>query len=723
MQTSNDRWSRARIAALYHSPILDLIYEAAAVHRKHHTPNEIQVCTLLSIKTGGCPENCSYCPQSAHYETPIANHALLPLSDVVASARVAKQNGSTRFCMGAAWRQVRDDSDFERVLEMVQAVNAEGLEVCATLGMLTQEQAERLETAGLYAYNHNIDTSPEFYPEIITTRKFDDRLNTLDAIRKTSITVCCGGIIGMGETDEDRIGMIHTLANLPKYPESVPINALVPVPGTPLAAQPRVSVWDMVRMIAIARITMPAAKVRLSAGRTEMSFSDQALCFMAGANSIFAGEKLLTTPNPAYDTDRQLFETLGLKAVSAVSRHCSQSLHPPDPLESLLENRLTQRRQSGSLRKLARSSQRFDFTSNDYLGLARSNELARLIKNSFETGDFSSKRNGSTGSRLLSGNSLMAELLEVKIADFHETQSALLFNSGYNANLGTLAALLTDGDVVFYDELCHASIHDGIRLAKASAHSFKHNDSSDLEEQLVRMDEPKTVRNGSTTAPAKWIVVESLYSMNGDQAPLQQLVTLAKRFHAHLFVDEAHATGIYGSGGAGIVQELRLAADVAVRVHTFGKALGCHGAAVVGTRALRDYLINFARPLLYSTALDPHSLAAIDAAYELLPELDQVRVELKSRVKLFRSLAQAHQWKGLLESESHIQAIIIPGNASVREVARKVQSGGFDVRPILSPTVPQGQERLRICLHSYNTEEEIRGLVQALKEALDDVKQ
>jgi len=317
MHASNaERWSRVQIDELYHSPLLELIHQAGTVHRNHHKANEVQVCTLLSIKTGGCPENCSYCPQSAHYETSVEKQELLPLSEVVESARVAKRNGSTRFCMGAAWRQVRDDADFERVLEMVQAVHDEGLEVCATLGMLTEGQAKRLEQAGLHAYNHNIDTSPEFYPKIITTRKYEDRLQTLEAIRKTKITVCCGGIIGMGETDEDRIAMIYTLANLPKYPESVPINALVPIAGTPLADQQRVSVWEMLRMIATARVTMPAARVRLAAGRTEMSFSDQALCFLAGANSIFAGQKLLTTPNPGYDEDRRLFETLGLKVLT-----------------------------------------------------------------------------------------------------------------------------------------------------------------------------------------------------------------------------------------------------------------------------------------------------------------------------------------------------------------------------------------------------------------------
>lgn len=307
-------WTREQIREIYSQPLFDLIYRAATVHREHHDPNEVQVCTLLSIKTGGCPENCGYCPQSAHYETPVNSHGLLPLQQVVKAAREAKAEGSTRFCMGAAWRQVKDGAEFDRVLEMVRAVADQGLEVCATLGMITESQAQRLEEAGLRAYNHNVDSSEEFYDKIITTRKYDDRLKTLAAVRKTKITVCSGGIIGMGESHEDRIGMIYTLANLPVPPESVPVNALVPVEGTPLSEQPRVPIADMVRMIATARITMPQSRVRLSAGRTEMSDSDQALCFLAGANSIFAGDKLLTTPNPGFDADQTLFQSFGLKA-------------------------------------------------------------------------------------------------------------------------------------------------------------------------------------------------------------------------------------------------------------------------------------------------------------------------------------------------------------------------------------------------------------------------
>ena len=312
MTIRND-WTREEIAAIYNKPILELMYEAATVHRAHHDPQEVQVCTLLSVKTGGCPEDCAYCPQAARYHTDVKVHKLLDVEEVVAKAAEAKASGSTRFCIGAAWREVRDNRDFDNVLEMVKGVSNMGLEVCCTLGMLTDEQARKLKAAGLYAYNHNLDTSEEFYGDIITTRTYDDRLGTLEHVRKAKISVCSGGIIGLGEREEDRIGMLHTLANLPEHPESVPVNALVPVEGTPLEDQPKVSVWEMVRMIATARILMPKAMVRLSAGRVRMNLEEQALCFMAGANSIFAGDKLLTTPNPGYIKDQEMFQQLQLK--------------------------------------------------------------------------------------------------------------------------------------------------------------------------------------------------------------------------------------------------------------------------------------------------------------------------------------------------------------------------------------------------------------------------
>jgi biotin synthase len=311
--TPRNNWTVAEIEDIYNSPLLELIYKAASIHHRHNDTGEVQVCTLLSIKTGGCPEDCAYCPQAARYNTGVDVQALMKKEEVMEYASKAKAAGSTRFCMGAAWREVRDNKDFDRVLDMVKGVNEMGMEVCCTLGMLTEDQAKKLAGAGLHAYNHNLDTSSEYYGEIIHTRTYDDRLQTLDHVRKAGVTVCCGGIIGLGETHTDRIKMLHTLSTMPEHPESVPINALVPIPGTPLANNAKVDVWDMIRMIATARILMPKAMVRLSAGRTEMSVAEQAMCFMAGANSIFAGDKLLTTPNPSFDEDNAMFNLLGLK--------------------------------------------------------------------------------------------------------------------------------------------------------------------------------------------------------------------------------------------------------------------------------------------------------------------------------------------------------------------------------------------------------------------------
>jgi biotin synthase len=320
-------WTKEEIAEIYNRPLLDLIYEAATVHRDNNNYSEVQVSSLISIKTGGCSEDCSYCPQAARYNTDVDVQALMKVDEVVDAAEKAKAAGASRLCMGAAWREVRDNRDFDRVLEMVKAVNAMEMEVCCTLGMLTYEQAEKLKEAGLYAYNHNVDTSEENYKSIITTRTYDDRLQTLHNVRKAKLTVCSGGIIGLGETVEDRIGMLLTLSTLPQHPESVPINALVPVKGTPLEDQPRVSVWDMVRMIATTRIIMPKTVVRLSAGRLEMSMPEQALCFMAGANSIFAGDKLLTTPNPSFNEDMEMFDILGLRPRKAFKDKEQEKMH------------------------------------------------------------------------------------------------------------------------------------------------------------------------------------------------------------------------------------------------------------------------------------------------------------------------------------------------------------------------------------------------------------
>jgi biotin synthase len=308
-------WTRAEIKEIFRLPIPELIFRAQTLHRKFHAPDEVQTCRLLSIKTGSCPEDCAYCPQSAHYDTGVKRQDLMDPADVLAAAGRARADGATRFCMGAAWRQAPEGKDFEKVLEMVRGVASLNLEVCCTLGMLTENQAVELKKAGLTAYNHNLDTSPEFYGEIITTRVYEDRLRTIGHVRNAGITVCCGGILGMGETEEDRVGLLEQLANLNPHPESVPINMLVRAEGTPLENADDVDTFTMVRMIATARILMPESRVRLAAGRQQMSREAVTLCFLAGANSIFTGEKLLTTPNPTASADHQLLEELGMRAM------------------------------------------------------------------------------------------------------------------------------------------------------------------------------------------------------------------------------------------------------------------------------------------------------------------------------------------------------------------------------------------------------------------------
>jgi biotin synthase len=310
-------WTLGEIAAIYTEPLPDLIFRAQTVHRAHHRADQVQGCVLLSIKTGGCPEDCAYCPQSAHYKTGVEREGLVSVSDALAAAENAQAQGATRFCMGAAWRDIPKGEQFEQVLAMVRGVRALGMEACCTLGMLNDEQARALAEAGLTAYNHNLDTSAEFYGEIISTRTYQDRLATLERVRRAGVTVCCGGIIGMGESRTERYRLLRELSALDPHPESVPVNMLVRVEGTPLAQQKEEDPLELVRMIATARILMPASMVRLSAGRLALSDEAQALCFLAGANSIFMGDKLLTTPNPEANEDRRLFEKLGMSIAHA----------------------------------------------------------------------------------------------------------------------------------------------------------------------------------------------------------------------------------------------------------------------------------------------------------------------------------------------------------------------------------------------------------------------
>ena len=312
LAAANETWPVAEVVALFALPLNDLMWKAQQVHREHWNANEVELATLLSIKTGGCPENCGYCPQSAHHDTGVVAEKMMAVEEVVAAAQAAKDSGATRFCMGAAWRSPKD-RDIDAVEEMVKAVKAIGLETCATLGMLKEEQAQRLAGAGLDYYNHNLDTAPEFYGEIITTRDYQDRLDTLGHVRQAGLKVCCGGIVGMGESRQQRAGLIAQLANLNPYPDSVPINHLVAVEGTPLADQEPLDPLEFVRTIAVARITMPKARVRLSAGRRQLGEGIQALCYLAGANSIFYGDKLLVTGNPEVDEDRALLERMGIQ--------------------------------------------------------------------------------------------------------------------------------------------------------------------------------------------------------------------------------------------------------------------------------------------------------------------------------------------------------------------------------------------------------------------------
>lgn len=314
MKVNTNYSNQKELLALYNKPLLELVFEAAQIHREFHNPQEVQLSTLISIKTGGCPEDCGYCPQAARYHTGLDAHKLMSVETVVEQARQAQSNGSSRLCMGAAWREVRDNRDFDKVIQMVESVSEMGMEVCCTLGMLSENQALRLKNAGLFAYNHNLDSSREFYKDIISTREYDDRLKTIDNARRVGLTVCSGGIIGMGEAVEDRIGLLLSYMAMETPPESIPINALVAVEGTPLEDQKPIEQWEMIRMVATSRIAFPESVIRLSAGRNKLSMEAQALCFLAGAGSIFAGEKLLTTPNPEFDEDAKMFEILGLSA-------------------------------------------------------------------------------------------------------------------------------------------------------------------------------------------------------------------------------------------------------------------------------------------------------------------------------------------------------------------------------------------------------------------------
>ncbi|MCY3975088.1 MAG: biotin synthase BioB [Simkaniaceae bacterium] len=694
-QTDFVRYDRTteELSALYDTPLLELIGRALRVHTRFHPPGEVQMCRLISIKTGGCSEDCKYCSQSSRYKTAVKAQPMMKYEEVIRIAKEAVRQGATRVCLGAAWRGARDSRQFDETLRMVKGIAELGVEVCCTLGLLTDEQARKLKEADLYAYNHNLDSSERFYKTIITTRSYRDRLNTLDAVRKVGISVCCGGIIGMGETKEDRMELLRTLASRNPHPESVPINLLVPIPGTPLGDRPPLPFWELVRMVAVARIAMPASMVRLSAGRITLSYQEQALCFLAGANSIFVGDKLLTAENAPVDRDEEMFSLLGLRGRPPYAeQHVGRNV-TPDGCErgrSLLPVKLSERERSDTIRSLTQDKDLIDFASNDYLGLARS---PLFKEKSLDAWRSLNRFVGSGGSRLLTGNDSYTEELEECIASFHGFESATLFNSGYMANIGLVQALSAGKGLLLYDEHIHASIRAGIRIGRASSLPFRHNGLDHLEKRLK-----KGKGRGDT-----YVFVESIYSTDGSRAPLLPLFRLTERYGAKLIVDEAHAVGVFGREGRGLVDEEGLAGKVFAQTVTFGKALGALGAAITGNALLKKVLINFAHSFIYTTAPPFPLLATIRCAYELFPRMDRER----EHVKRLGRIAGA--------PFALIRAVPVSGNRAARALVERATRCGFNVKALLSPTVRRGKEILRLTFHAFNKEEDVVRLLEVME--------
>ncbi|HXR98194.1 MAG TPA: biotin synthase BioB [Terriglobales bacterium] len=671
-------WEISEIGRIYRQPLLALVEQAHETHIRHHAKAEVQLCHLLSIKTGGCPEDCAYCPQSARYSTEVEAGKLLPNDEVLNAAKRAKEGGSTRFCMGAAWRQVKEGPEFDRVLDMVSGVASLGLEVCCTLGMLTANQAQKLAAAGLTAYNHNLDTSPEFYGQIITTRTYEDRLQTLENVRSAGISVCCGGILGMGEGENDRIRLLATLANLNPPPESVPINALVPVAGTPLAERPALNAFEFVRAIATARIVMPTTKVRLSAGRLGLSDEAQALCFYAGANSIFVGDRLLTTPNPDLDHDHELLAMLGL------NREPSHTPVTSAPLEQACAAELARLEERGLRRRLLPPESGEDFCSNDYLGLSTHPAIRAALAEAIAAG----VPHGSTGSRLVSGNHPQCELLESEFAIWRGAERALLYSSGYAASVGVLTGLIRAQDIAFSDALNHASLIDGLRLTGCRKVVVPHLDLNGLETAFRRQPASGDQR--------RFFVVESLFSMDGDRAPLAELVDLCRRHGVSLIVDEAHATGIYPGVSAPDV--------IVATLHPCGKALGASGALVAASSVVCDYLVNHSRSFIYSTAPSPLLAVQLRAALRVLRQEPELAQRVRQLASHARQKLREHGLRALGAEDSPILPVIVGDDRLAVEVAGELRRDGFEVRAIRAPTVPQGSARLRLTVHSRQSE-------------------
>lgn len=604
--------------------------------------------------------------------------------------------------MGAAWRQVRQGAAFARVLEMIRQVRALGLEVCCTLGMLTDDQVKQLEDAGLHHYNHNLDTSERHYSKIITSHSYKERIDTLEKIAASNIKTCCGGIVGIGETLEDRLLLIKSLANRQPHPDSVPLNQLERIKGTPLQQAEPVDIIEFCRLIAIARITMPRAMIRLSAGRRRMTQAEQALCIYAGANSMHVGETLLTAPNTTPNEDQQLIRKLGLTPKAANLDHLQVA-----PAQ-FLQERLDKLDAQGCRRKLSiRDAELIDFASNDYLGIASSSEIAQKIEQEFSALALQEgirPQIGATGSRLLTGNHQYLESLEALIADYHKGESALFFNSGYNANSGLLASIGSENDAILLDSQVHAATWDGSRLSRAKTYLFRHNDMNSLEQQLSR---------ARSRHQQLFVCVESLYSMAGDLAPLAELEMLCARYDAWLIVDEAHATGMLGPAGRGLASGFGANSRILARVYTYGKAMGCHGAAIVGSQLLRDYLISHCRSFIYTTAVPLHTLVSLRTIYGHLEQMEPVREQLRQRIRYLGQLIDQSPIP-TRSTCTPIQQVLVDGAEHAVAMSERLKLAGMDVRAIRAPTVRKGQECLRICVHAFNTEQQIDQLIHAL---------
>lgn len=695
---SDSQWSLEKIKELFAMPFASLIFTAQSLHRQHFNPNEVELCTIISIKTGACPEDCGYCSQSGHYQTLVERERLLVLDKVIQEARQAKENGATRFCMGAAWRNP-SKKDLPKVIEMIKSVKELGLETCVTLGMLDEEQAKQLQVAGLDFYNHNLDTSPNYYKNIITTHTYQDRLETLNHVRKAGIHVCCGCIIGMGESREDRIALLNQLANLPEQPKSVPINRLIPFKGTPLQDVATIDNIEFIRTIAVARIILPKSVIRLSGGRATMSEEMQALCFIAGANSMWLGNKLLTATNREHDKDLQMLNKLGIKAKQPGTAR-TQSLLSKLKTKNLVRNRYVLEKKSRARIKV-QGNWLVNFCSNDYLNISADKRVKKALVDGVNKYGF-----GSCSSALVSGYSKEHQLLEEKFAEFLQREQALVFNSGYHANLGVITTFANKQSTIIADKFCHASLIDGSLLSRAKFYRYRHNDLNHAEQLL---------QNKSQAL----LLSESVFSMQGHIADIDTLVKLAKKYHAMLIVDDAHGFGILGEQGQGICEHYHLTShDIPCLIIPLGKSLGSFGAVIAGNCDMIETVIQSARTYRYSTLLPAALCKATLASLQIVQTESWRRSELLNLLHFFDQEAHKRGLHFISQDATPIKSLVIGDNQTALDLQKKLKQQGLLVSCIRPPTVPHQTARLRISITIAHNKTQIARLLDQLKEHL-----